>query len=233
MFLKSRGQVASTYIETWTDEEGVQQFQPTMGWAAFTRFCYELVFEFEIASEHLSQVVGEPSMECREGAPDPSIPPLQKIRRRGPYPSKVARDERISKLYTFFVAKFFEELEEWRRCDMGEAPGIGQVYLQDVTKTGRYLVLYVRAKRDIPLVVIRYRTLRRVLILDINVSPGAFLERVSHEFRGKFKRRIKEVHRFTNGFSIDGVGMEEAAVIAEAMGKLIREGAISLPPCPE
>jgi hypothetical protein len=232
MFLKSRGQEASKYIETWVDEDGVQQFQPTMGWAAFTRFCYELVFEFDIAADQLSQVVGEPSIERGEGSPDP-IPPLQKIRRRGPYPSKVAREERISKLYTFFVAKFFEELEEWRRCEMGEAPGIGQVYLQDVVKTGRYLVLYVRAKRDIPLVVIRYRMLKRVLILDINVPPGIFLERVSHEFRAKFKKRVKEVHRFSNGFSIDGVGMEEAAVVAEAMGKLIREGAISLPLSPE
>jgi len=231
LYLAARGQEPSTYIETWAGEEGEVLHKPTMGWGAFKRFCEELVIEHEVARTPSPAVIGRPVAAYTtepEFIPEMMARPLKKIHRRGSYKAKKVRADRIARLVAHFLDQIYKQLEPWRRLPLGHAPAVGQVFLTDVVQTGRYLALYARTKnRDLTLAVVRYHTLRKTLMVELNVSAPKILDRVPAKFRGKFKKRCQRGRRLTT--MLVDIGMEESAILAEVLGQLVRDGIIKLP----
>lgn len=235
-YLKRRGHEVSTYIESWVDEDGERHQQPSMGGPAFSRFCQELVSE--LWPDVLAEGGELPSVPGPVRAPQPveedddeEIPAAKKIARRGPYPTRKRRMDRVVDLTNAFLEALYQRVEPWRRTEFDSAPAFGQVFLSNIQK-GRYLTVYVRAiPRNVPVAHIRYLTLQRALVIEVDIAKADFLRLVPNEAR-RFKRKI--VIGRTRMIAINGLNdLDDLKTVAEVIGKAIDEGLIVLPPRPE
>jgi len=233
-YLKSRGQAVTDYIESWEDEGGLVHHQPTMGRAAFSLFCQELVSETNPTIEKSEgslkpePIPGNPPVKREEEGEEGAIPPAKKIVRRGPYKTRKARMDQIAQLTSSFISGLYDQVDSWRRCAFDAAPAYGQIFLSSVKK-GRYLSIYVRgARRNIAIVVVRYHTLRRTLVVEVDIAREDFLRLVPYEIK-RFKRKAKPGKRFQTAV-VDLKDKDDVLIAAGVIGKAIKEGLIPMPP---
>jgi hypothetical protein len=233
-YLKGRGQEVTDYIESWEDKDGQVHHQPTMGRAAFALFCQELVsesnqtFEESEGSLRPAPVSGLPPPPKSDEEEDGAMPPVKKIVRRGPYKTRKARMDYIAQLTSVFIDGLYEQIDPWRRCALDAAPAYGQIFLSSVKK-GRYLSLYVRgARRSSTVVVIRYHTLRRALVVEVDIARDDFLRLVPYEIK-RFKKKTHPGKRFQT-MVVDLKDKDDVLIAAGVIGRAIEEGLIPMPP---